>query len=203
MEWDGAVGEIAACGGVAMYRAAHLREVGGFNETVPAGEEPELCLRLRRNRWKIIRLADEMAVHDAAMTRFGQWWKRAERAGHAYAQGAFMHGRSPERYCVRQTRSIWLWGLVLPLLAAGLAWPTRGGSLILLVGYPVLGWRVFRQMLTGDRNASEARLYACFVVLAKFPRVLGQIRFHLRRLRGRPYTIIEHKAPATSDLGSK
>jgi hypothetical protein len=202
MEWDGPAGEIAACGGVAMYRAACFREVGGFDETVSAGEEPELCLRLRRNRWKIIRLADAMAMHDAAMTRFGQWWRRARRAGHAYAQGAVMHGGAPERHYVRETRSSWFWGVALPLLATGLAWPTRGVSLVFLLGYLILGRRVYRRVHTGDRSASDARLYACFVVLEKFPQALGQIRFHLRRLRGRPCTIIEHKALAASELRS-
>jgi hypothetical protein len=31
-----------------------------------AGEEPELCVRLRRRGWRILRLDAEMTRHDAA-----------------------------------------------------------------------------------------------------------------------------------------
>ena len=58
------------------------------------------------------------------MTRFGQWWRRDVRAGHASAEGAARHGRRPGGPWVRQAMSNWLWGLVVPAAAAGLAWPT-------------------------------------------------------------------------------
>ena len=73
-----------------------------------------------------------------AMTRFAQWWRRSVRAGHAYAEGAARYGRTPERHFVRQVRSILFWGIGLPAAAVVLAWPTRGLSLALLAGYPVL-----------------------------------------------------------------
>ena len=70
-----------------------------------------------------------MILHDLAMTRFGQWWRRAIRAGHAYAEGADRHGQPPERHWVREARNVAFWGLALPAAAAALAWPTRGASL--------------------------------------------------------------------------
>src|SRR5678815_4909091 len=117
MEWDTAVGEAKACGGDAMMRAEAFKGVGGFNPAVIAGEEPELCVRLRAAGWRIQRIEHEMTFHDAAMTSWGQWWRRTLRAGHAYAEGAAMHGALPERHCVREVRSIVFWGAVLPLLA--------------------------------------------------------------------------------------
>ena len=62
-------------------RAAALREVGGFDPTMIAGEEPELCRRLRAAGWRIMRLPVPMTIHDAAMTRLNQWWLRAVRSG--------------------------------------------------------------------------------------------------------------------------
>ncbi|MEX2081495.1 MAG: glycosyltransferase family A protein, partial [Dehalococcoidia bacterium] len=41
-------GETTSCGGLFMTRMAQFREVGGFEPSVVAGEEAELCLRLRR-----------------------------------------------------------------------------------------------------------------------------------------------------------
>lgn len=37
------------------------------------GREPELCERLGRAGWVITRLDVDMALHDLAMSRFGQW----------------------------------------------------------------------------------------------------------------------------------
>ncbi len=106
IEWDTPVGEADACGGDAMMRLAALVEVGGFDPTVIAGEEPELCVRLRRAGWRIERLGTEMTLHDAAMSHFSQWWRRALRAGHSFAEGAHRHGGAPERHWVRESRRI-------------------------------------------------------------------------------------------------
>lgn len=95
LEWQGPVGEVGACGGDAIYRCAAFACENGFNEAMIAGEEPELCLRLRTKGGIIWRLDVPMTIHDAAMTTFAQWWKRARRCGHAYAEGYHLHGRTP------------------------------------------------------------------------------------------------------------
>src|SRR5580704_16531900 len=115
MEWDVPPGEVKSCGGVALFRVSALREAGGFNPRIVAGEEPELCVRLRRRGWRLRRLPDEMATPDADMTRFSQWWKRAVRAGHAYAEGSAIHGRLPERHFVRESLSGLIYGVAIPL----------------------------------------------------------------------------------------
>src|SRR5207248_7579001 len=97
MEWDTPVGEAESCGGDAMMRVKAVRATGGYRAALIAGEEPELCLRLREAGWKVLRLDAEMTLHDAAMTRFGQWWKRAVRAGHAFAEVSWLHRTSPQR----------------------------------------------------------------------------------------------------------
>ena len=199
MEWDRPAGETEACGGVAMMRVSAFQEVGGFREGLPAGEEPELCLRLRKAGWRIWRDEAPMATHDAAMLRFSQWWRRAVRAGHGYAQNAALHGRSSMRHRVRETRSIWFWGLLLPGIALALVWPTGGWSLLLTGLYVLLGWRIYRHMPRRGFGLSDARLYASFCVLAKFPQLVGQVRFHVGRWRGSHPHLIEYKdVPAVS-----
>ena len=49
-----------------------------------------------------------------------------------------MYGRTSERHFVRQTRSTIFWGILIPLAALVLAWPTWGFSLGLLAGYLLL-----------------------------------------------------------------
>ena len=193
MEWDTLVGEAKACGGDAMMRVAALAAVGGYDPAVIAGEEPELCVRLRQAGWKIHRLNGEMTLHDAAMTRFGQWWKRCARGGYGYTLGASMHGKPPERHWVRETRSNCVWGLVLPLVVVALAWPTKGLSVVLTAGYFVLGFRVYRHMRGREFSAGDSRLYAFFCVLAKFPQAQGQLRFWWGKLMANPSGIIEYK----------
>lgn len=97
-EWDTPVGEARACGGDALMRVDAVAGVGGYDPSLIAGEEPELCVRLRQAGWKVWRIDREMTLHDAAMTRVGQWWKRTRRGGHAFAEGAAMHGAPPERH---------------------------------------------------------------------------------------------------------
>jgi GT2 family glycosyltransferase len=192
IEWDSPIGEAKACGGDSMMRASAFEQVSGFNPTLIAGEEPELCVRLRQNGWKIERLDAEMTLHDAQMTRFDQWWKRSQRAGHAYAEGSWLHGNTPERHWVKDTTSIWFWGFVLPVLAIGTAWLTQGWSLLLLGGYPILGYRIYRRMQQ-NLQSKDAALYAIFCVLGRFPQLQGQMLFHKRRFLGQRSNLIEYK----------
>ena len=199
IEWDTPIGEAKACGGDAMMRVAALKQVGGFDASVIAGEEPELCVRLRQAGWKILRVDAEMTLHDAAMMRFGQWWKRMVRGGHAYAQGCAMHGAPPESHWVRENRRIVFWGIVLPVLILALAWPTRGISFVVLLGYSVLWWRTFRHSRSRGLNPADARLYARHMVVGKFAEAQGLITFWKSRLLGRRTRLIEYKSPAPGD----
>ncbi|MBE9125782.1 glycosyltransferase [Coleofasciculus sp. LEGE 07081] len=202
IEWDTPVGEAKACGGDSMMRVTTFQQVEGFNPTLIAGEEPELCLRLRQNGWKIFRLDAEMTRHDAQMTHFSQWWKRMLRAGHAYAEGSWLHGRSPERHWVKESRSIWFWGVVLPLLALGTAWSTHGLSLLLMSGYPLIAYRVYRHTQQRGFSSQDAALYGLCCMLAKFPLVQGQMQFHLGRLLGRRRNLIEYKQAIPIDTAT-
>jgi glycosyltransferase involved in cell wall biosynthesis len=193
LEWDTPVGDADSCGGDALMRAAPVADVGGYDAELIAGEEPDLCLRLRQRGWKIRRLDVEMTLHDAAMDRFGQWWRRSLRAGHAFAEGAARHGREPERYWVREARSNWWWGVVLPAGALGLAPPTGGTSLGLLGAHALLAMRIYRTMRARGLPPADARLYAAFCVLGKVPQGLGQALYWSRRLAGRRGGLIEYK----------
>jgi GT2 family glycosyltransferase len=190
LEWDTPIGEAKACGGDALMRVDAFTQVGGFRPDLIAGEEPELCVRLRAKGWKIWRLAAEMTLHDAAMTHFSQWWRRSLRAGHAYAEGAFLHGRAPEHHWLRESRRAWLWGLGIPLatvLAGGLM---GGWALLLLLIYPLQAARLAR---LGGKSRRENWLQAVFLVLGKFPEMLGQVKFLLNRFAAGKAALIEYK----------
>jgi GT2 family glycosyltransferase len=188
-EWDTPVGNTLACGGDAMMRATVLDDVCGFDPTLIAGEEPELCLRIRKAGWQVWRIDHEMTLHDAAMTRFGQWWKRARRSGHASAEGAVMHGRTPERHGVATTRRALTWGIALPLVALLGALITPW-ALLLLLAYPA---QVVRLARCGGMTRRQSWEDAFFLTLGKFPEALGALEYGWRRITAQKMTLIEYK----------
>jgi glycosyltransferase involved in cell wall biosynthesis len=190
IEWDTPVGEANACGGDALMRINAFECVGKYRDSLIAGEEPELCLRLRLEGWKIWRLGEEMTLQDAAMTRFGQWWKRTLRSGYAYAEGAHLHGKGPLRHRVTETRRIWLWGVWIPMLSLVLIfWLGVLGLTILLI-YPI---QVARLALSSTGTKRENWWRAFFLVLGKFPEAMGQINFIYNRVSGKTARLIEYK----------
>lgn len=191
MEWRSfPLGETTACGGNAVMRVAAFSQASGFDARLICGEEPELCVRLRRAGWRIWHLDREMILHDAALYRFSQWWRRMTRGGYAYAQGAHLHGEPPERHWVYESRRVWLWGLWLPLIILALVVSLGPWALVALLVYP---FQVIRLAAAGGRPTARKWLHAGALVLSKFPEMLGQIKFAWDRLRGVESVIIEYK----------
>ena len=195
LEWKSPpcdVANVGALGGIMLVRAEVFARLGGFKEDVIAGEEPEFGVRICGADLKITKIAEPMATHDADIHRFGQWWRRSVRNGHAIGQRFSLHGRGPLRDCARERRSVLVWAVSLPLLIVVLA-PFIGGlSLLLAGGYLVLAQRIARYRKGQGDTAADAWLYARFVVLGKFAEAVGLLKFHLNSIAGR-YRIIEYK----------
>jgi GT2 family glycosyltransferase len=190
MEWDVPLGDSPACGGIAMMHAKPLESVGGYREDLIAGEEPELCVRLRAKGWKIWRVDHEMAWHDAGLTHFHQWWRRNVRSGYAYAQGANLHGSSPERHWVWESQRALIWGLGIPifcLLSSIFVGPL--GLLSWLI-YPL---QALRLAIRSPVAPKDRLIWATFQILGRFPETEGQIRFIIDQALGRRRGLIEHK----------
>ena len=192
IEWDGTPGDVTACGGDALMRISALTGVGGFDPSFIGGEEPELCVRLRAAGWRIRRIAAPMTIHDAAMTRFSQWWRRAMRGGHAYAHGASRHGGPPEHFRRGEVRSLLFWGAGLPVLSLLATLLTTAGLWLLLL-YPIQVLRVRRSPVARSLPASAAWLYAASCVGSKLPEFCGAAKFYAGLMRGQKTELIEYK----------
>ena len=189
-EWDTPVGAARACGGDALARFEAVAAVGGFTPELIAGEEPDLCLRLRGQGWTVWRLDAEMTRHDAEILRFGQWWRRSRRAGHAFAEGAARHGAGPEAHWVAETRRALLWGAALPLAALAATLALGPWGLAPLALYPAQVLRLATRAGAGKRANWE---WALFVTLGKIPEALGVLGYGLGRLTARRARLIEYK----------
>ncbi|MBX3357084.1 MAG: glycosyltransferase family 2 protein [Phycisphaeraceae bacterium] len=186
MEWHGPVGRIDTSGGIFMVRARAFDEIGGFLVGHAAGEEPDLCARLRGAGWGIARLEASMGIHDSGMTRFSQWWRRSSRAGWSYAKACASGSvqRSLKGRLRLMMTGVWAIGLPLFALAVTLfsawVWPIVVAWVVVAALYGTLLWRIYRFRRGLGSPPRDARLYAAFCVLSKWPELCGQVRFWAR-----------------------
>ncbi len=205
LEWNFAgTGDVDSVGGIFMVRREAFDAVGGFDATVPAGEEPELCQRLTRAGWRIVRLDREMAWHDLAMTRFGQWWRRMIRSGYGSMDVAARFGVAK---FARNNRRVQVWTvwMALTLLLATIvtlnletqmvrATALACGLLVCLwpAQFSRIAWRTWRKGSSGN----VAIAYAFFMMIAFMPQIVGQYHYFVDRLCKRGFRLIEYKQHA-------
>ncbi|WP_291321939.1 glycosyltransferase family 2 protein [Desulfonatronospira sp.] len=205
MEWDAPPGPAESVGGDALYRVQAFSQVGGFNQELIAGEEPELCFRLRARGWKIYRAQGEMTLHDAQIYRFRQWWRRMVRGGYGSLDvyqrcrpAADSSGDIPFRSMVRSAR-IWSlgWGLASLLLMLVMfilmGWAGAVLGLALAAGAWLLqAGRIFVKSRASLEKKS-AMAFAVLTMLGKWAQAVGHVRCYLDRARGRKAGLIEYK----------
>ena len=195
LEWHSPPGDLTNFGnfgGLSMMRVDVLRKLGGFNANVIAGEDSELGVRMSLAGYKVTKIDQPMAIHDANITTFGQWWIRAVRAGHAIGQRSRLNGKTKLKDCMKELSSTWLWGIGLPLAVLAALIPSHGLSTLLLGGYLMLFYRVRRYRCSQGDSQRDASLYAKFLLIAKFANGIGLIKFYLNSM-ARRYRIIEYK----------
>jgi GT2 family glycosyltransferase len=221
VEWDTPPGEARACGGDALVSARAFRLVGGYDPAMIAGEEPDLCFRLSRHGFRILRLDAEMTLHDAAMTRWTQWWQRAVRTGHTTTEMLAKHGAAPEHRRLRRALSALFWAVFVPsaclalliwaLTAHGAIGPAPALPAAALVAaalvvpallYALLFARTLRGCRRAGRTPADARAYAASCILAKWPETWGMLLYLAGHLSHRRAGWIEYK-DGPRGLGSR
>ncbi len=192
LEWDAPAGVVSSCGGNSMMRVSSFRAAGGFEPSLIAGEEPDLCQRLRNADGTIRKLPVDMVLHDTDLLHYSQWWKRSVRWGYAAAQLAHLHGGSSGLQGWRPTLNCVFWGVGFPF---GIVAATRlsPAAWVGFVAYPV---RVARLYLRKRRCGVSRRLAVAYALLNtadKCSELLGASRYLMDVITGHRTGIIEHK----------
>lgn len=198
LDWIYPPGPAEFCGGDALVRRDALEAVGGFDATLIAGEEPELCRRLRGHGYAILHIDAPMTGHDLAMTGWRQYWRRAFRAGHAYAEVAARFRASGDPFWSDVVRHNLLHGLLVAgLLPAALlaawwlraGWPLAAAALLALLVVARTAWRVGWK----SRDPVTRVLYALHSHAQQLPILCGQLAYRFDRRAGRQRALIEYK----------
>ncbi len=200
LDWIYAPGDTLFCGGDAMMRRSVLERTGGFDETLIAGEEPELCQRIRTLSFRILHIDVSMTQHDLAITRFSQYCKRASRAGFAYAEIARRGRHTGNPLWSHDVRSnylrggFWtLWLLMLPVVAwwsplVALCWL---GILCLVCVRSA--YKARWKAPAAGASAFDVLVYGFHSQLQHIPILYGQFQYTWARLSGRQRGLIEYK----------
>lgn len=198
LDWIYAPGITEFCGGDVLMRRTALHQVDGFDAGLIAGEEPELCRRLRSRGYSIVHIDASMTGHDLSMTRLSQYWRRALRAGHAYAEVSRRFSNTADPFWAPQRRQnfvrggFWLLSLILAMIC----------SLLFFSALPVLAWIILLIMLAA-RTAWLARwksesmvtlfLYGIHSHIQQIPILVGQLQFANITRNGQSRKLIEYK----------
>jgi hypothetical protein len=194
LDWVYPPGVTQFCGGDALMRREVLENTGGFDDTLIAGEEPELCRRIRRLGFVIQHIDAPMTGHDLAIRSFGAYWKRAFRAGHAYAELAGRFRTTEDPLWLKDSRRNMIHGsalllglLALPLLPLTISAALLAGALLLIV-------RTAHRCRWKSPRFSTRLWYAVHSHFQQIPILCGQLAYRRDVRRGRQRGLIEYKS---------
>ncbi|WP_353572769.1 glycosyltransferase [Candidatus Albibeggiatoa sp. nov. BB20] len=198
LDWVYPAGLSEFCGGDAVMQRNVLVEVNGYNPQLIAGEEPEMCQRIRTKGYEILHIDQAMTLHDLAITRWSQYWRRAVRAGHAYAEISNLLKNTETPLWQRDAKRNLIHSAVLLLVALlGLF-----GSLVLSSIWPLLFSLGFFAAIS-IRSAWKCRwkspnglslfLYGIHSHFQQIPITVGQLSYYYLRWQGKRRGLIEYK----------
>jgi len=198
LDWIYPAGITPYFGGDVLVRRSALEMVGGFDPTLNAGEEPEMCARLRCKGWKILHIDAPMTLHDLSVTTFKAYARRCYRSGIAYAEVNHRMQVLGDTLWHRETRRDYFHGLIyvsapLLILIAALMHPFAGLTFCGL-GTLVVLRSAWRSRAKASGKVGLALLYALHSHIQKIPAFFGQCAWRSAHSQARKLALVDYKA---------
>ena len=197
LDWIYPIGITPYFGGDVLVRRSALAQVGGFDATLNAGEEPELCARLRAKGWKILHLDVPMTRHDLAVCSFKAYARRCYRSGIAYAEVAHRMQALGDALWQHEARRDFahglLYGLAPLLLARAFVLQPRVGAARALMGVTVLLRSAWRSRARAEGKVLLALQYALHSHVQKIPAFFGQLAWTFAHARKQRLALVDYK----------
>jgi len=198
LEWIYPPGPSDFFGGDVVVRRQVLAEVNGFNTEIAGGEEPELCQRIRSCGYTILHIDHPMTLHDLAITRWSQYWHRAVRTGHNFAEISTRFRYTAIPLWRQESRSnlfksailtgIVVIGIVISLGLKAL-WPLLLAVCLLLLLCLRTSWRARWK----SNDLLTLLLYGFHSQFQHIPIAVGQILYYYRYWRRKRTDVITYK----------
>jgi glycosyltransferase involved in cell wall biosynthesis len=198
LDWIYPPGDSEFCGGDALVRREALERVEGFDDTLIAGEEPELCRRLRGKHYRVLHMDIPMTLHDLGVDSFSAYWRRAVRAGHAYAEVANRYRNSPDPLWRNDARRNLQKGFLLlasPMILVLAFSVSPALALGLGIAAAAIIARSAHRCAWKSTDRTSLWLYAVHSHFQQIPILFGQLNWHLYRWKGQHRRLIEYKQP--------
>lgn len=182
-------GPCAVFGGIVLAFKDAIIQAGAYDESLVAGEDPDISYRVRKNGWTIYRIPSDMVDHDLNMNTFGQYWKRAFRSGHAYAEIGLRYRKEKEKFFMRQLIRICL-GATVPAILFVLSILLRRMSLGAVLSL-MIACRPFSKIFkfrASIGSLKKAALYCAHLSFVVYPQFIGVLRYLMTSVTGIPLT---------------
>jgi glycosyltransferase involved in cell wall biosynthesis len=196
LDWISAPGIAEYCGGDAMMRRVSLEAVNGYDDTLIAGEEPDMCRRMRGLGFTILHIDSPMTGHDLAMYSCRQYWRRAVRTGHAYAEVSARYANTDLPLWSAESRANIRRGIfwaALWVLAFGSAVALANPVPVLAATALLLSVRTARKFTWKSPDRRTLLLYGLHSHLQQLPILIGQYSYWRNRKSGQRRRLIEYK----------
>jgi len=197
LDWVYPTGRTLYFGGDVLVRRAALAQVDGFDPSLKAGEEPELCARLRAAGWQIEHIDVPMTLHDLAVTSFRAYWLRAYRSGIAYAEVAERMRLRGDVLWQHEARRDFRHGLLFCasplLLLVALWWQPALALTLVALAFLYLVRTALRCAWKAPGQWSLCAQYAVHAHFQKIPALFGQFKWRQAVRQQSEIALVDYK----------
>lgn len=167
LDWNARGARGGPIGGAGLWRRTALEALGGFDESLREGEDPDLCRRMRAGGFRLESLERDMVLHELGLRGPREWWRRGVAVGRSAACIVARY-RDPALAWQRFGQALLFLALLPLALAGGALWV----GLLLAAVLALVARRAWLNRSQG-MSLADACLHGLHVYAVKLPQLLG------------------------------